>query len=151
MTAFSTLLLGALAVLLVVAAIGDWRARTIPNWLTGAIALMAPAWWYATGLHLWPDVPLQILIASIALLSFAAIFAMGAMGGGDVKLIAALGLWFGLVRFVNLLMAMAIIGGVLTIVLLVRHKLRRDAAPLEVPYGIAIALAGLWMLFRTIS
>ncbi len=148
-------LLGALALLLLVAAVGDWRSRTIENWLNFAIALGAPLWWFANGESLWPDVAIHIAIAVVAFAAFTAMFAIGAMGGGDVKLITALALWFPLVPFVTLLTTMAIVGGVLTVVMVVRQqRLKLDGRP-EVPYGIAIAAGGLWTVgqtaFRTIS
>ncbi len=145
------LLLGVLAVLLIIAAIGDWRSRTIENWLNLAIALGAPLWWFANGEALWPDVACHIAIAAVAFLAFFGLFAVNAMGGGDVKLIAALALWFPLVPFVSLLTVMAILGGVLTVAMVIRqNRLKLPGRP-EVPYGIAIALGGLWTVFRTIS
>ena len=57
---FVTLLLCALALLLVSAGIQDARTREIANWKNAAIALLAPAWWWANGLALWPDIAVQI-------------------------------------------------------------------------------------------
>ena len=37
-------------------------------------------------------------------------------------------------------------GGVMTMVMLVDHRLRKRTAPLEIPYGIAIAIAALLIL-----
>ena len=88
-----TLLLIVLAAALLACCWWDLKTRTIPNWLNLAIALLAIPFWSATGLPLWPDMALQIGIAFVAFWVFAAAFAMGAMGGGDVKLIAALALW----------------------------------------------------------
>jgi prepilin peptidase CpaA len=151
MGALQIILLGALALALIVAAIGDWRSRTIENWLNLGIALGAPLWWFANGESLWPDVAIHLAIAAIAFAVFTGMFAIGAMGGGDVKLITALALWFPLVPFITLLTTMAIVGGVLTIAMVIRqHKLDLPGRP-EVPYGIAIAVGGLWTVFRTIS
>src|SRR5215217_9672015 len=82
-----------LAAALVGAAIGDWRTRTIPNWLTLGIALAAIPFWYLTGLEVWPDVALRLGVAAGVFALFAGAFALGMMGGGDVKLVAALALW----------------------------------------------------------
>jgi prepilin peptidase CpaA len=155
MGAFHFILLGALTLALVVAAIGDWRSRTIENWLNLAIAMGAPLWWLANGETLWPDVAIHFAIAAVAFVVFTAMFAIGAMGGGDVKLITALALWFPLIPFVALLTTMAIVGGVLTVVMVIRqNRLKLPGRP-EVPYGIAIAAGGLWTVggtvFRTIS
>lgn len=144
-------LIGALAIALVYACIDDWRRRIIENWLTGGIALAAPVLWVANGYAWWPDIGVQVIMAVVLFAVFFAFFMLGMMGGGDVKLIAALALWFPLGTMVELLTVMAILGGVLTLGMMIRHRLRNDPALLEIPYGIAIALGGLWALFRTIS
>lgn len=139
-------LLGALALLLLVAAATDLRARIIANPLNAAVALLAPVWWWANGLALWPDVALQLVLAAIVVVLFAFVFARGWIGGGDVKLLGALALWLPLAAVVQLLVVMSLIGGLLSAVVLIVHKLRpRPGAP-EVPYGVAIAFAGLWAI-----
>jgi prepilin peptidase CpaA len=144
--AFAHILLGALALLLLAAAWGDIRTRTIPNALNAAIALLAIPWWWANGWALWPDIMLQIGVAAILFGLFAIAFAMGAMGGGDVKLIAALALWLKLVPLAQMLVVMALAGGVLTLFLLARHRwLKAEGRP-EIPYGVAIVAAGFWVV-----
>jgi prepilin peptidase CpaA len=71
------------------------------------------------------------------------------MGGGDVKLLAALALWIAPLAFVRLLMIMALVGGVLTLAFGAWHVARRRRDRLAIPYGIAIACAGLWVLADT--
>ena len=107
-------LLALLAIALLVAAGTDLKRREIDNWLNLAIALAAPAFWWAGGLSLWPDVALHVGVALAAFAVAAGLFAIGQMGGGDVKLIAALALWFPPPLFLNMLMIMAVIGYVLT-------------------------------------
>lgn len=107
-------LLALLAIALLFAAGTDLKRREIDNWLNLAIALAAPAFWWAGGLALWPDVALHLGIALAAFAVAAGLFAIGQMGGGDVKLIAALALWFPPALFLNMLMIMAVIGYVLT-------------------------------------
>jgi prepilin peptidase CpaA len=41
---------------------------------------------------------------------------------------------------------MSIAGGVLTLVILGAHRLRRREGRPEIPYGVAIAFGGLWLL-----
>ena len=65
------------------------------------------------------------------------------MGGGDVKLLTALSLWMLPRLFVQLLIVMALAGGVLTIALGMWHVTRRSKEKLKIPYGVAIALGGL--------
>src|SRR3546814_9478397 len=70
------------------------------------------------------------------------------MGGGDVKMIGAVMLWIPLPLFLSTLMVMAIAGGLLSGAMLIDMKLRRREQPPEVPYGVAIAAAGLWAVHQ---
>ena len=139
-------LLACLAIALLIAGFTDLRTRQIGNWLTGAIALAAPLFWWASGLTLWPGVALQVGVALAAFAVLAALFALRAMGGGDVKLLTALALWIEPVWFLRLVVMMALLGGVLTLVFGAWHIARRRKDRLAIPYGVAIASAGLWVL-----
>ena len=139
-----------LAAMLLVAAAGDLRTRTISNRLNIAIALCAIPFWWFSELPLWPDVAVRIGIALLLFGLFAAAFAIGAMGGGDVKLIAALALWLPPLAVLKMLVIMSIAGGVLTLVMLGRHRLRKSRGDLEIPYGVAIAFGGIWLISEPI-
>ena len=139
-------LLIALAIALVIAGFTDMRSRQISNRLNAAIALGAPLFWWASGLALWPDVALQIGVAIAAFAVFAGLFALKMMGGGDVKLLTALALWVSPVIFMQLLVVMALFGGMLTIIMVAWHTMRRQKDKLAIPYGVAIAFGGLWVL-----
>jgi prepilin peptidase CpaA len=138
-------LLTVLAIALLFAAFTDLRRRQIDNWLNAAIALGAPAFWFASGLSL-EDIGYQLAVAVAAFAVLAGLFAMGAMGGGDVKLLAALALWVSPMWFMRMLIIMAIVGGVLTLVFAMWHITRRQPGKVAIPYGVAIAFAGLWAL-----
>jgi prepilin peptidase CpaA len=146
MNSISYGLLIALAIALVVAAFTDIRRRQIDNWLNAAIALGAPAFWWASGLSLWPEVAMQLGVALAAFAVLAGMFALRLMGGGDVKLLTALALWVTPYAFMQLLVVMALAGGVLTIVMVGWHTIRRQKGRLAIPYGVAIAFGGLWVL-----
>lgn len=137
-----------LGLLMIAAAISDVRSRTISNELNAAMALLAIPFWITSGLALWPDVPLQFGAAFAVFLVFAGLFAIGAMGGGDVKMIGAVMLWIPLSLFMPTLTVMAIGGGILSAAMLIHMKLRPSDKPVEVPYGVAIAAAGLWALHQ---
>ena len=139
-------LLIALAIALLFAGFTDLRSRRIDNWLNAGIALAAPLFWWASGLALWPDVAIQLGVAAGTFAVLTALFAMGAMGGGDVKLLGALALWIAPWPFFKLVIMMALIGGVLTILFAAWHIMRRQRDKLAIPYGVAIAMAGLWTL-----
>jgi prepilin peptidase CpaA len=143
---FSYVLLGGLAIALLVAAFTDIKRRQIDNWLTFGIAAAAPLFWWASGLALWPDVAWQFGVALASFVVLAGLFALRAMGGGDVKLLTALALWIPPLWFLKLLVVMALVGGVLTVVLGSWHVARRRRDKLAIPYGVAISCAGLWVL-----
>lgn len=143
---FKYVLLAGLAIALLFAAFTDLRSRHIGNWLNLGIALGAPLFWWACGLSLWPDIALQIALATGTLVVLAGLFAIRAMGGGDVKLLTALALWIPPAQFLNLIIIMALLGGLLTIVFGAWHVMRRQREKLSIPYGVAITLASLWVI-----
>ena len=126
---FSAILLGALALLLVSAGIEDVRKREIANWKNAAIACLAPLWWLASGLPLWPGVAIQIGLAGMVFAVFVGAFALGQMGGGDVKLIGAVALWLPFEPLAWMLVAMSLLGGALTVLLVAENWWRRSKAP----------------------
>lgn len=134
-----------LIVLLLMAGWTDIRSRTIPNEINAAIAILAIGWWLACGLPLWPAVGIRIAVALVVFGIFTVLFALRMMGGGDVKMIGALALWLPFGSLMTMLMVMALSGGVLTLFLLIRHRWRPNENMPQVPYGIAIALGGLWV------
>ena len=146
MTLVATLLLGALALLLLAASWLDLRSRTIPNKLNLAVVLLAIPFWWASGLDLWPDVALQIGLAALVFALFTVAFAIGAMGGGDVKLLGALSLWIPGGALLPLIVLMSLAGGALTVAMIIRQRLAQKKGQLEIPYGVAIAFAGLWLI-----
>lgn len=152
---FTDLLLAALAIALVYAAVVDVKTFTISNRLNAAIAVAAPLYWWSIGLPFWPDAAIQIAVAVVVFILLAVTFYIGMMGGGDVKLAAALALWFSPMSTVKFLVIMSIAGGLLTLVVMIAHKkfpgwqVDEDGQPRvkpQVPYGVAIAIGGLWIL-----
>ena len=142
-------LLALLAIGLLVAAFTDIRSRHIANWLNAAIALGAPLFWWASGMDLWPDIAMQLGLALLTFAVLCGLFALGQMGGGDIKLLTALALWIAPFAFLQLLVLMALIGGFLTIVFGMWHLMRRQRDKIAIPYGLAISAAGLWILGTT--
>lgn len=139
-------LLAVLAIGLLTAAFTDLRRRQIDNWLNAGIALGAPAFWWASGLALWPGVAWQLGVAVGAFAVLAVLFALRMMGGGDVKLLTALALWIRPEDFLWLVVVMSIIGGLLTIVFGAWHVMRRQTGRIAIPYGVAICAAALLTL-----
>ncbi|HYD38289.1 MAG TPA: prepilin peptidase [Allosphingosinicella sp.] len=135
-----------LAAALVAAAVGDWRERIIPNRLNAGIALLAVPYWWSIGLPLWPGMALQLALGAAVFALFAIAFRFGAMGGGDVKMAAAVALWLPFAGVVKLIVIMSIAGGVLTLAMLAAHRMAKAAGQPEIPYGIAIAFGGIWLI-----
>ena len=137
------------------AAVTDLFTLTVPNRIVIALAalffLVAPL----AGLGL-PDIGLHTGLALVALALGFVLFSLGLVGGGDAKLFAATCLWLGPQAIAPYAVYAALIGGALALLLLFwrgqplpamlasRGWLVRLHSPNEgVPYGIALAAAGL--------
>jgi prepilin peptidase CpaA len=95
----------------------------------------------------WRD-GLVAFSAGLALfLTGAFLFFAGIWGGGDVKLVGAVGVWIGWAGLPGFLVAMALVGGALALLILALRPARRFvpwlAVERGVPYGVAIAAAGM--------
>jgi prepilin peptidase CpaA len=143
--AFTGLLLATLAAILVFAAVVDVRTFTISNRLNLTVALLAPFYWWSVALS--PSgMAVQLAAGATVLVLLAAAFYAGMMGGGDVKLAAALALWFSPAMTLKFLVLMSLAGGVLTLAVVGWHRMRRREGRPEIPYGVAIAFGGLAIL-----
>lgn len=136
-------LLAALATALLVAAVTDLRRREIENWLNAAIALSAPLYWLAAGLD-WVTVLFQIILAVLTFMAACALFALRQMGGGDVKLLTALALWFVPGSFVQLIVLMGVIGGGTSIAMAVFNMQRLPSENLR--NGLSTFVAAIWVM-----
>jgi prepilin peptidase CpaA len=151
----TTLMLGA-ALSTVALAIGwsamsDVRAYVIPNWTSLVIA----GSFLVTALFT-PFAPLipGLLAGGGVLVLGLGIFALGWMGGGDIKLFSALALWCGPSRLASFTLATSLAGVVLALVMLSPLRRLAPTAPEEarsaarqpMPYGVAIAAGGVWIL-----
>ena len=143
---FTLALLGLLAATLVWIAVVDVRTYTISDGINLAIALAAPLYWWSIGLPLWPDAAIRVGVAVVVFLLFAGAFYMNVMGGGDVKLAGALALWFTPYETLTLIVVMSLAGGLLTLIVVGVHRVRKKMDLPEVPYGVAIAVGGMWLL-----
>jgi prepilin peptidase CpaA len=149
-------LIGA-AILLLIAAYTDVTEFRIPNWLCLTLALMFFAFGYLSTMGL-ESFLLRSGIGLAVLISGMVMHARGVVGGGDVKLLAALSLWLAPDAWPLFMLTVMIFGGILALVVLV---LRKSKAWLPenittgskvqklltenegIPYGIAISLAGI--------
>jgi len=143
---FTLGLLGLLAAMLVWIAVVDVRTYTISDRINVAIALLAPVYWLSSGVPLWPDAAIRVGVGALVFMLFAGTFYLNVMGGGDVKLAGALALWFTPYETLTLIVVMSLAGGLLTLAVLANHRARRKEGRPEVPYGVAIAVGGMWLL-----
>ena len=99
----------------------DLFTMTIPNKITLALiagfAVFAPLAGMGLETALWHiGVAIAVLIVGFVL------FNMGVMGGGDAKLLAASALWFGTAFTLPYLLAASVLGGVLTLIIIIARR-----------------------------
>src|SRR5580692_6643294 len=82
-----------LLALLITAAVTDLRARRIPNWLTFSLVIAGLLQSFLAIRTVAPWASALGLLAGFGLTFI--LFALGALGGGDVKLMAGVGAWIG--------------------------------------------------------
>lgn len=148
-------LVALLLLLLLLAALEDAWHLQISDLLSGGIAISAfiAILLIGPGVGLWENFLLFVAVLFLGTL----LFARGAMGGGDIKLLAASVLWFDLSGGWKLLVAIAIAGGVETLLIIVLRRfpwaewVRQRVLLLRpregIPYGVAIALGVALMAY----
>jgi prepilin peptidase CpaA len=109
----------------VVACMFDVRTRRIPNQLTFGAALAGLCFHTATSGG--SGAGLSAAGWFVGLLIFTPYFLAGGMGGGDVKLLAALGAWLGPWETFWLAIYAGIAGGVLGLFVAISHRYLRTA------------------------
>ena len=141
--------------LLIIAGAGDALSLRIPNWLTALTALLFVPMAIATAMPL--DQFGFHVLTGVALFAVGfALFAAGLFGGGDAKLLAAAGLWFGWPQTVPFLVLTALAGGLLAFVIGSWSAIamsseihggswakRLSAVKPNVPYGYAFAAGAI--------
>jgi len=133
----------------------DLLTMTIPNRLCLALAIGYCA--LAAVFHVpFQDVLVNLSCGAAVLALTFGLFSMGWIGGGDAKLAAATALWFGWGSLLNYGLTSAVYGGALTLAIILGRRVNLPAwlagqawiarlrNPMSgVPYGIALAAAGL--------
>jgi prepilin peptidase CpaA len=149
----------------VIAGWTDWRTRRIPNWLTVPALLLGIA---TNSLALgWSGAKESLLGAGLGLGLLLPFVLIRSLGGGDWKLVGALGAFLGPPRLIAVLLGTILAAGVMAVVLVVwkrrvgqtlRNLGRMLAAmftlrlpgpevsldnpeSLKIPFGVAVAVA----------
>jgi len=150
--------------LLLYVAVIDIATRLIRNEVCLALALLGIVSQFANPMH----VTESLIAATILLLLLIVVYQRGWIGGGDVKLLAALAIGLPLMGVIQLLTITALAGGVLALVHLMMRLLPypklapagsslvrrvyaierwRNLRHAPLPYGVAIAGGGIWTVF----
>ncbi len=144
------------AVPLLIAAYTDFSTMKIPNKVSLA---MAAGFFLTLPLH-WQGLPVlgdHLMIGAIFLLAGFAMFAFGWLGGGDAKLMAAIGLWLGWLDVLPFIIQTTLFGAALGVFLLLgAHfmpvRLRTSSVGMrlfqggsDMPYGLALAAGAFFI------
>ncbi len=141
--------------LMAYAAFSDLFTMTISNWISILLVIAF------VGVALLAGMPVQTIGLHLAcgfgvlVLTFG-LFCFGWIGGGDAKLAATTAIWMGFEHLAEYGMGSALIGGALTLAILQFRRwpmpgwararlwiMRLHDKDVGVPYGIALAAAGL--------
>jgi prepilin peptidase CpaA len=141
---------------MVYAAVSDMVTMTIANRVSILLVVTFAALAPLTGMD-WQTYGMHFAAGGLVLAVTFGLFALGAMGGGDAKLLAATSVWMGLgLPLAQYVVWSGMVGGLLTIGILafryspfaiyasnnlfLRHLADSKAG---IPYGIALGIAGL--------
>jgi prepilin peptidase CpaA len=147
--------------LMAFAAVSDLFTMTISNRVSLALAAGFFVMAVAGGMPV-ADIVSHIGAGALVLVIAFSCFAMGWVGGGDAKIAAAAGLWFGFAHLMNYLLYASLFGGALTLLLIqfrqwpLPYSLagqawlsRLHAKESGIPYGIALAIGALMIYPET--
>ena len=127
-------------IVLAVAMFTDLRNRRVPNWLVLPFLLSGVAvspwrhdWdgighgfsWHSLGPFRWHGLGQSFAGLGLGLLIFGFLFLLGGMGGGDVKLCAAIGAWLGPMQMFVALVMISMAGGVMVLCWIAYRKVLR--------------------------
>ncbi len=128
---------------ILIAALCDWKARKIPNALTFSMLGLGLI------LHIWGQglsgagVSLLGFVCGILLLYVP--FSLGGVGGGDVKLLGAIGSLVGPQLVLHIFLASAVFGGIFSLITMVRGKAVRKTLQNIKNKALYFLLTRKWM------
>jgi prepilin peptidase CpaA len=158
------LLAAAIVGLLIYAALADVAARIIPDGVAIGLVALGVIERLLAGL---PNLGASVLVALLLLVILVFLNARGLMGGGDVKLAAAIAIGLPVEAIYRFIVVTSLAGGILALVhLALRYSIRKAPRPPpngaslarrviaaerwrivrhgSLPYGVAIACGGIW-------
>lgn len=147
--------------LVLAAAVGDVKTYRIPNAVSVALVALYPFFALTAPYNVAPLVSLGVMAAVLAV-GFA-LFSLRLVGGGDIKLLTALTLFAGPTLVMDLVLVVAVAGGVIAVVMLSdrtrfvlasafeqvgSNTLRKAVMAEAIPYGLAIAAGAVFLALR---
>ena len=153
-----TFALAGFGALIAWAALSDIRNFIIPNRIVVAILLLYPV--HASTSFVQVDWPADLVTGIVVLFFGTLLFRAQIVGGGDVKLLAAVSIWAGGELALPMILLTVIAGGVLGVItlgtnvwvnrgtgLLTLSGLRKE----RLPYGAAIGFGGLYVIAQLLT
>ena len=98
---------------LAVATVTDLQSRRIPNWLV--LPFLATGIGVSAWLHGWAGIGHSLAGVALGGVLFGVLSLMGGMGGGDVKLCAAIGAWIWPQQLIIALVLTGMVGGIMAL------------------------------------
>ena len=161
-------------VTLIVAAVIDGLKLKVPNWIT--FPMILSGWVYSTVAFGWEGLAASLLGTAVGLGLLLPAYAIGGMGAGDVKLLAGVGAWMGMITTIYAFCVSALIGGAIAVAMVLyrraweKHReqfwtilnevttirdpellsaiaAERKKSMLLLPYGIPIAIGSIAYFF----
>ena len=157
---------------LMIASLWDWSYRKVPNSLILSMLFIGLIWNMIQGG--WGGLIQSIAGFAVGIACLYLPFALGGMGGGDVKLLAAIGAVVGPVLVFQIFLASAVLGGVVSLIVIFSHETGREtlkglkqrilylayhqkwvseselefeSARLHIPYALVLSVGSAWVLF----
>ena len=119
----------------------DFEQYMLFDAMTLPLAILGAAYVWQTNLNIIDHAAAALIGGGFFLL--LAIFTKGALGGGDVKLVAALGLWLGSDNLLNVVIFATIIGGLAATFMIVTKQKDRNS---YFAYGPYFTLTAIYFL-----
>lgn len=105
-------------VVLIVAAVIDGMILKVPNWLTFPFIMMG--WVHCTIQGGLPGLGWSLVATFAGMMMLLPLRNVGGMGAGDVKLLAGIGAWCGLMVTLQAFAATAVVGGIMAVIMIIK-------------------------------
>lgn len=161
------LIIGVQLAALIYIAIIDIATRLISNKIVLLVAGLGVGSQLLSNIH---QLPASFLAATILFLLLLFVYQRGWMGGGDIKLLAALTIGLPIIQLIPLFMTISLAGGILGVIhLMLRYLPKPVRSPVgasclrrvyaverwrnirrgPLPYGVAIACGAIWIILSS--